>query len=146
MSFLSELEKYIKKYNTLLKKHDFKVAEKKDGSGLGAFLKLSNGRMTFSLLNDKGQFFLRLEKDNKSIDLALLLSFIKLENEKRELKLMTFEEKTRIWEINYSYSDPLDSLFRNFKELDSFITRITVVELKELEQEYSKDRGKWLFR
>ncbi len=146
MSFLSELEKYIKKYNTLLKTHNFKVVEKKDGPGLGAFLKLSNRKMTFNLLNDKGQFFLILENDNKSIDLALLLSFIKLENEKRELKLMTFEEKTRIWEINYGYSDPLDSLFRNFEELDSFLTKITVNELKELEQEYCKDRGKWLFR
>ena len=146
MSFLSDLEKYIKKYNKLLRTQDFKVVEKKDGPGLGAFLQLSNEKITFNLLNDKGQLFLKFVRDNKLIDLALLLSFIKLENEKRELKLMTFEEKTRIWEINYDYSDPMDSLFRNFEELDSFLTRITVNELKELEQEYYKDRGKWPFR
>jgi len=146
MSFLSDLEKYIKKYNKLLKIQDFRVTEKKDGPGMGAFLQLSNGRMTFNLINDKGQFFLEFEKDNKSINLALLLSFTKIENEKRELKLLSFEEKTRIWEINYDYSDPMDSLFRNFEKLDSFLTRITIDELKELVQEYYKDRDKWLFR
>ena len=102
--------------------------------------------MTFNLLNDKGQFFLVFEKDNKTIDLALLLSLIKLENEKREFKLMTFEERIRIWEINYDYSDPMNSLFRNFNELDSYLTKISVDELNELEQEYYKDREKWLFR
>ena len=146
MSFLSDLEKYIEKYNKLLKTLDFKVTDKKDGPGMGAFLQLSNGRMTFDLLNDKGQFFLQFEKDNKLINLELMLSFIKLENEKRELKLMTFDEKTRIWEINYDYSDPLEYLFLNFDRLDSLLTRLTVDELKELEQEYYKDRGKWLFR
>jgi hypothetical protein len=146
MSFLSDLEKYVKKYNKFLKAQDFKVTEKKNGPGLGAFLQLSNGKLTINLLKDKGQFFLVFEKENKSIDLALLLSFIKLENEKRELKLMTFEEKIRIWEINYDYSDPMNSLFRNFDELDSFLTIISVDDLKELEREYYKDREKWLFR
>ena len=42
MSFLSDLEKYIKKYDKLLKAHDFKVTGKKNGPGLGAFLQLSN--------------------------------------------------------------------------------------------------------
>ena len=145
MSFISDLEQYIRKYNELLNTHDFKVTKKKDGPGMGAILQLSNGSMTIDLINDKGQFFLQLAKDNKSVDLSLLLSFIKLEYDNRDLRLMTFEEKTSIWEINYDYLDPMDSLFRNFEKLAGFLSRITADDLKEMEHEYYKDRGKWLF-
>jgi len=146
MSFLSDLEKYIKKYRQLLNTLGFEVTEKKDGPGMGAFLQLSNNKMEIDLINDKGQFLIELEKDKYSVDFALLLSFIKLEDEKQDLRFMIFEEKFSIWEINYDLSDPLNSLMRNFEKIDSFLGRITVDELKDLVHEYYKDRGKWLYR
>jgi hypothetical protein len=146
MSFLSDLEKYITKYQQPLNLHCFQVVEKKDGPGMGAFLRLSNNKMGIELINDKGQIFIKLEKEKYSVDLALLLSFIKLEDEKQDLRFMFFEDKFSIWEINYDYSDPINSLLRNFDKIDSFLGRIKVNELKELVYEYNKDRGKWLYR
>ena len=138
--------KYIKKYRQPLKTLGFKVVEKKDGPGMGAFLHLSNEKMDIVLINDKGQFFIELEKEKYSVGLELLLSFIKLEDEKQDLRFMMFEEKFSIWEINYDFSDPLNSLMRNFEKIDSYLGRITVDELKNLAHEYYKDRGKWLYK
>jgi hypothetical protein len=146
MSFLSNLEKYIKKYRQPLKTLGFKVVEKKDGPGMGAFLRLSNEEMDIVLINDKGQFFIELEKEKYSVGLELLLSFIKLEDEKQDLRFMMFEEKFSIWEINYDFSDPLNFLMRSFEKIDSFLGRITVDELTDLVHEYYKDRGKWLYK
>jgi len=146
MSFLSNLEKYIKKYKQPLKTLGFKVVEKEDGPGMGAFLHLSNEEMDIVLINDKGQFFIELEKEKYSVGLELLLSFIKLEDEKQDLRFMMFEEKFSIWEINYDFSDPLNFLMRNFEKIDSFLGRITVDGLTDLVHEYYKDRGKWLYK
>lgn len=145
MSFLSDLEKYIKKYRQSLNLLGFKVVEKKNGPGMGAFLRLANDKIKIVLFNDKGQFLIEVEKAKYSVNLSLLLSFIKLENEKQDLRLMLFEEKFSIWEINYDFSDPLNSLMRNFEKIDSFLDRIKVDELKDLVHEYYKDRGNWLY-
>lgn len=146
MTFLSALENYVLKYKPFLDNYDVVTIKKEEGPGMGAILILSNEFMIIRLINDRDQYFIEICKDNYFIDLALLLAFLTLKMENRDIHSLTHEAKTSIWGINYDYTDPLKSLTPIIDNLLIFLNETSVEDLKRMKQEYNKDRGDWLFK
>ena len=144
MSWLKDLEKYIKKYESNINENSFEIINKVNGPGMGALIEFQNSNLKFQLVNDKLYFEIQVYINaSKKIDLAPLLAFINTDERGIDLTKLTFKDKIEYWQIKYDYKDPLESFFINIDKIYKQISDSEALE-KRLHAYYDK-RGDWLF-
>lgn len=145
MSFLYSIKKYASKYQSELKKYNYKMIDTIDGPGMGASIKYTNDSFIINLINDRDEYFIDIEIRNKVYPLSVLLAIGQFTDNGCNILKLTKRDKEAMWAINYDYKDPFKSLFDNYEKILR-ISQKNNSDLLDLQAaEYYKDRGEWLF-
>jgi hypothetical protein len=148
VSWIQDLHNYIPSYSTQLDSYEFEEVSKQDGPGMGAVICYKNERLSFDLINDKGQFFISIGNGihDKKHDLGFVIAISEAKKNNEVIRNLTFDEKIKYWEIRYDYSDPLKTFFDNIEELFSLVHEQHYTNTLEQLKFLLEDRHKWMFK
>jgi hypothetical protein len=148
ITWLSDLQKYVKSFLKQLNKKGFAQIFSQNGPGMGAIITYSNEIIEFDLINDKSQYFIEIRSKkhlNNSFGLAFLVSISELFQSNKKFTELTESEKLSLYKISYDHKDPLSFFFRHYNDilnvLDENNYEHTVIEVED----FLNERVKWLF-
>jgi hypothetical protein len=115
--FASELERYLRRYESRLKKQGFAFHSKLVGPGMGAGIMFVNTKIMLQIWNDRGQFFISVtdpQKRKKEIEMLILISLIRLANNPSL-------DRKEAFLLGGDLRDPLPLFFENIEAISDAI-------------------------